>query len=78
MLRIVVSLFAIVANALHFDEKGKNEWMLENIGEVKDVVFVGSAQSYMLSDDNLLTYFADTKQKSTWRKDLPTLTGETY
>lgn len=43
MLRIVVSLFTIVANALHFDEKGKNEWMLENIGEVKDVVFVGSA-----------------------------------
>jgi len=32
----------------------------------------------MLSDDNLLTYFANTAQKPVWRKELPTLFGETY
>ena len=34
-------MFSISTSALYADEKGKNEWMLENIGEVVDAVFVG-------------------------------------
>ena len=66
-----VALFAM-AFGIYIDERGKNEWTIENIGEVTDAVFVGKKQSYMLSDDNLLTYFANTAMKPVWRKELPT------
>ena len=79
MLRIVASvIFTMAAKAIHADEKGKNDWSKENIGNVIDAVFLGNKQSYMLSDDNLLTYFANTAQQPLWRKELPTQFNEAY
>jgi len=50
------------------------------VGLVVDTVFVGSKQAYMLSDDNLLTYFSNmVSAKPAWRKELPTTVGgESY
>jgi hypothetical protein len=39
----MIKFVALIAMALgiYVDERGKNEWTLENIGEVTDAVFVG-------------------------------------
>lgn len=81
--QIVVSLLAALlsatVSAIYADEKGKNEWVIQNIGEVVDAVFIGGGRSYMLSDDNLLSYFNNTASgEAQWRKQLPTNDGETY
>lgn len=63
---------------MYADQKGKNDWMIENIGEVTDAVFIGNKQSYFLSDDNLLTLFDNGNKVSIWRKQLPSHNSESY
>jgi hypothetical protein len=74
MFRLGVSIFiASAVSALYSDERGKNDWSVESIGEVVDVAFLPRQQSFMLSDDNLLTFFKRTQEpEPTWRKQLPT------
>jgi len=42
MIKFVASLLiAFSADALHADERGKFDWVQENIGNVVDAVFLG-------------------------------------
>jgi hypothetical protein len=42
MIKFVASLLlAFSADALHADERGKYDWVQENIGNVVDAVFLG-------------------------------------
>ena len=76
---LLVTLIVSTVNSIYADEKGKNEWAIQNIGEVVDAVFVGGGRSYILSDDNLLSYFNNTASgEPQWRKQLPTNDGEAY
>jgi len=42
---------------MYESDRGKNDWKIETLGEVSDLVFIGSQQSYILSTDGLLTLF---------------------
>lgn len=70
--------FSFSVSALYADERGKNDWLMENIGEVVDAVFIGNKKSFLLSEDNLLTLFDNQIEKSIWRKELPNSGDESY
>ena len=63
---------------MYENERGKNDWKIETLGEVSDVVFIGSQQSYILSTDGLLTLFDNAFQSTVWRKQLPVNERESY
>jgi hypothetical protein len=42
--------------AIYADEKGKNEWLIENLGQVTDAILLNSQQSYILSEDAVITH----------------------
>ena len=63
---------------MYENERGKNDWKIETLGEVADLVFIGSQQSYILSTDGLLTLFDNSLQVTIWRKQLPVNENEFY
>ena len=38
----ILAAFAVISRALYADEKGKNEWKIENLGEVSDAILINS------------------------------------
>lgn len=74
----VVALTLGGVNGLYTTERGKYDWHIKTIGEVTDVAFIGLQQAYMLSTDNLLTYYNNGNENVIWRKKLPSNEGESY
>ena len=65
-------------NGMFEKDKGKNEWALESLGQVNDLVFIGYNQAYTLSKDSLLTLFDTVEQKVQWKTQLPQGLRESY
>jgi len=59
-------------------ERGKNDWSIQTLGEVSDLVLFTDRQAYSLSTDGLLTFFDTTSQQMSWRKQLPQAHREKY
>ena len=38
----ILAAIATMSRALYADEKGKNEWSIENLGEVADAILINS------------------------------------
>lgn len=80
-MRIGVFMFAaLVAStcAIYADERGKNEWSIENFGEINDAILINSQLSYILSVDGVLTHFDSLAQRTLWRRQLPQNGEETF
>ena len=43
--------------AMFENEKGKQDWHIETLGELSDMILLGDQQAYTLSTDGLLTMF---------------------
>jgi hypothetical protein len=69
----VASLIMLMTQVLSMYEKdkGKNEWYIETLGELKDVIFIGDGQTYTLSTDSLLTLFDTFTNTIVWKKQMP-------
>jgi len=39
---LILAAIAATSSAIYADEKGKNEWLIENLGEVTDAILVNS------------------------------------
>ena len=63
------------ALAIYERDKGKNEWYIETLGELRDLIFIGEGQSYTLSTDHLLTLFDVNSQAIVWKKQLAASEG---
>ena len=50
------------ANALYEKDMGRNDWRVETLGELTDMIFIGENQAYTLSSDALLTLFDTSTQ----------------
>ena len=74
---LAIALFS-VTNAMYEKDKGKNEWTIESLGEISDLVFIGNNQAYTLSSDSLLTLYDTAEQKIVWKKQLPQGSNESY
>ena len=48
------------------------------MGEISDLVFIGTNQAYTLSSDSLLTLYDTVEEKIDWKKQLPQGENETY
>lgn len=59
-------------------DAGRNEWHVETLGEISDLVFIGTNQAYTLSTDSLLTLYDTASEKIEWKKQLPEGETETY
>ena len=57
--------------AIYEKDKGKNEWYIETLGELKDLIFIGEGQAYTLSTDSLLTLFDNYTNTIVWKKQMP-------
>ena len=74
--KVVFSCMAIMgalkgAEGIYQSDKGKNEWHLETLGEISDLVLFGDSQAYTLSTDGLLSLFDTKSQTIQWKKQLP-------
>ena len=78
--RLVILALALftVTNGMYEKDKGKNEWTIESLGEVSDLVFIGNNQAYTLSSDSLLTLYDTAEERIVWKKQLPQGTNEDY
>ena len=78
--RLVILALALftVTNGMYEKDKGKNEWTIESLGEVSDLVFIGNNQAYTLSSDSLLTLYDTAEERIVWKKQLPQGTNESY
>lgn len=56
------------ANGMFEDEQGKNDWHIETLGEISDMILFADHKAYTLSTDGLLTMFDTTTQAMTWKK----------
>lgn len=43
--------------AIYQTDRGKNEWHVETLGEISDLILFADSQAYTLSTDGLLTLF---------------------
>ena len=59
------------ARALYEKDMGRNDWRVETLGELTDMIFIGENQAYTLSSDALLTLFDTSTQTIQWKKQLP-------
>ena len=57
--------------AIYAQDRGKNEWHVETLGEITDAVLFADSQAYTLSNDGLLTLFNTSTQAIEWKKQLP-------
>ena len=56
------------AQAIYQADKGKNEWHVETLGEISDLILFADSQAYTLSTDGLLTLFNTNTQAIEWKK----------
>ena len=82
---VALLLVLVIApiKAIYEREQGKNDWHVETIGELADLVWVEDNIEdgfvYTLSTDGVVTYFNTNNQKIQWKKTLPRGNGdETY
>ena len=77
---LIVAAFGLftVTNGMYEKDKGKNEWRIESLGQIDDLVFIGSNQAYTLSTDSLLTLYDTYEEKIVWKKQLPQGSNESY
>jgi hypothetical protein len=66
----LVSLIASSVWAIYEKDKGRNEWHIETLGELEDLIFIGDDQAYTLSTDHLLTLFDVNSQSIVWKKQM--------
>ena len=45
------------AQAMYESDKGKQDWHIQSLGELSDMILLGDQQAYTLSTDGLLTMF---------------------
>ena len=68
----VSALFGAFCNfgvsAIYQTDKGKNEWHVETLGEIADLILFADSQAYTLSTDGLLTLFNTSSQTIEWKK----------
>ena len=69
-LATLLMLVAQQSLAIYEKDKGKNEWYIETLGEIRDLIFIGEGQSYTLSTDHLLTLFDVNSQTIVWKKQM--------
>ena len=77
---LIVAAFGLftATNGMYEKDKGKNEWRIESLGQIDDLVFIGSNQAYTLSTDSLLTLYDTYEEKIVWKKQLPQGSNESY
>ena len=77
---LIVAAFGLftATNGMYEKDKGKNEWRIESLGQIDDLVFIGSNQAYTLSTDSLLTLYDTSEEKIVWKKQLPQGSNESY
>ena len=56
---------------MYENEKGKNDWHIETLGEIEDMILFKDHSSYTLSSDGLLTMFDAATQTMLWKKQMP-------
>ena len=56
------------AQAMYQSDKGKNDWHVETLGEISDLILFADSQAYTLSTDGLLTLFNTNTQAIEWKK----------
>ena len=67
-LYVAIALISVCTQAIYQKDAGKNEWHKETLGEISDLVFIGTSQAYTLSADALLTLYDMTAEKIEWKK----------
>ena len=67
----ILATFPQGSDAIYQTDKGKNEWHLETLGEISDLILFAGSQAYTLSTDGLLTLFNTSTQAIEWKKQLP-------
>jgi hypothetical protein len=58
-------------DAMFETDKGKQDWHVETLGELSDMILFADNQAYTLSTDGLLTMFDTSTQNIRWKKQLP-------
>jgi len=81
--KVVFSCMAVMgalqgAEGMYASDKGKNEWHLETLGELSDLVLFADSEAYTLSTDGLLSLFDTKTQTISWKKQLPQGKFEDY
>lgn len=59
------------AAAMYESDRGKNDWHLETLGEISDLILFADSAAYTLSTDGLLSLFDTKTQTIQWKKQLP-------
>ena len=77
---LIVAAFGLftATNGMYEKDKGKNEWKIESLGQINDLVFIGNNQAYTLSTDSLLTLYDTFEEEIVWKKQLPQGPNESY
>lgn len=77
---LIVAAFGLftATNGMYEKDKGKNEWKIESLGQINDLVFIGNNQAYTLSTDSLLTLYDTLEEEIVWKKQLPQGPNESY
>ena len=77
---LIVAAFGLftATNGMYEKDKGKNEWKIESLGQIDDLVFIGNNQAYTLSTDSLLTLYDTLEEEIVWKKQLPQGPNESY
>ena len=65
---ILGALLGGTTQAIYQTDKGKNEWHVETLGEISDLILFADSQAYTLSTDGLLTLFNTNSQEIEWKK----------
>ena len=70
--KVVFATFAMLGaldgvSGIYESDKGKNEWHIETLGELKDMIMFADHKAYTVSTDGLLTYFDTATQEINWK-----------
>ena len=73
--KVVFASFAMLGalegvHGMYESDKGKNDWHIETLGEISDMILYADHKSYTLSTDGLLTMFDTTTQTMLWKKQM--------
>jgi len=64
--------------AMYETDAGKNDWHVETLGELNDLILYPDNTAYTLSSDGLLSLFDTTTETIKWKKQLPNGKTESY
>ncbi len=63
---------------MYESDKGKNDWHIETLGEISDLILYADNVAYTVSSDGLLSLFDLKTQTIKWKKQLPGSKKESY